>query len=180
MVSWEFGFPTTHKIDALKQSPLNYKRLMTEVHPPVLKVSTITLVLPFQGMVFIPTIFDLLPVTTVVVKPTTNNQKPKTPVHAMAGTCVSVRYDGKYRGLWGNTFRNCIMIDMSIAGKNLNVKLNKNLLHICGCTEDSQATNAAGFLIAYLARIQDGLDRLRADPRRLERLQVWYTVHRVI
>jgi hypothetical protein len=140
------------------------------------KVTTMTIIAPFKGEIYLPSIFNLLTVSPVVMLPSKSNRltKPKIPVHPVAGSIVSLRYNGTYRGVWGPSFKNAIMIDMSISGeKNINVKLSKGKMHICGPVNDKQAMDAANFLSNYLTNIQKVLDYLYENPSVIKECSEW-------
>lgn len=55
--------------------------------------------------------------------------------HMAPGSVLSLRYNKRLRGLvepGGKDFKNAIMIDFSIADKNINVRISSTCIHICG------------------------------------------------
>lgn len=127
------------------------------------------------GTVDIDSIFPLLEITRVPMPtPKKKLKRPKMPPCDIPGAILSARYKGIARGVIRNSaFRNAIIIDICNGTKNVNIKLSRKSLHICGTKSLAMATQAAELLLDQVRRVQERLDWLNQDLDRKEALFQW-------
>lgn len=131
-----------------------------------LPVTTMTFVISLKGMVNILQAFPLLEITRMQIEETSRRrQKFKIPYPGFAGAILSATYGGFTRGIVRSInpffFRNSITIDVSTANKNVNVKLSKTGIQMCGPTSEEMALEAANHIINNLHRAQDMIDYIK-------------------
>ena len=146
-----------------------------------LKVTTMTIVMPLTGSVDLDLVYPLLEITRLDMPDGKRKSgKRKIPFTGILGAILSARYKGHSRGIVknsnGNYFRNSITIDIGTAEKNINMKLSKNKIHMCGATSSAQAMSAANLLIGHLYSIQEILDHMEANPEVTQRTFDWLRV----
>lgn len=128
-----------------------------------LNATTMTVIIPLKGKIYIDLIFPLLRITKMILPIQKRaTKKFKLPYCGIPGAILSANYMGITRGIIKNTskdyFRNSITIDISTSKKNVNAKLSSNTIQICGPDSEDLAREAANHLIRHLYEIQDELD----------------------
>jgi len=90
------------------------------------------------------------------------------------GAILSVRYDDMVRGFKkAKFFKNNILIDMSVDGKNINFKLSPKSIHICGANTVGMIQRGCNLLIAIIHQTQHKLSALLKDPDHTEKCLDW-------
>ena len=142
------------------------------------KVTTMTIIMPLKGEVDLNKIFPLLEITRIELKPTRRQTKKfKIPFCGLPGAILSARYKGCIRGIIKSTqtrcFLNAITIDISTEEKNVNIKLSKSKIQMCGATSVGLARKAANYVIAKLYGIQDELDYINSHSDEADAVCNW-------
>jgi len=135
-----------------------------------LKPTTMTVVIHLQGSIFLDVIFPMLKVTSVNMPINKRHkQKCKIPNFGIPGAILSVRYSGYNRGIIKSKdtehFKNAITLDIETTLKNVNIKLIKSKMHMCGITSIKMAEEAGNYLLNQLYEIQNNLDYLSNNPQ---------------
>lgn len=142
---------------------------MSKVEFKYLKVTTMTVVMPMDGEVDLDRIFPLLEITRIDLPVTKRQtQKFKIPCCKIPGAILSARYKGITRGIVKSQskryFLNAITIDVSTLEKNVNIKLSKSKMQMCGATSLELAKQAAQYIIDHITRIQNMLEYIDNNP----------------
>lgn len=123
--------------------------------------------------------FHLLPITKMALPVVTGKNKCKLPHCSVPGSMISIRHRDKVRGLvtsTSNAFKNAVNIDISIARKNISVKLSgSNKMQMCGAKSLNDGIEAAQYIVEHLTRIQRILDSMNADPNLTQKTIDWVT-----
>ena len=142
-----------------------------------LKPTTMTLVCYLSGTIYIVNAFDLLPVVRVELPEEALHKKKKIkiPHHSVPGSFLSVRFFGSCRGIVksARSFKNSITADISVADKNLSIKLSANKIHITGATSESQGYECCNYIIGHLNKIQEELNYITLHPEECEEAISW-------
>jgi hypothetical protein len=143
-----------------------------------LRVTTMTLIAPFEGKICIDSTFALLPVTKVdLPRKKRSTKKIKIPHCGIPGAIVSMRFKGCTRGIFRSTsrrhFRNSITMDISTKQKNISLKLSKNSIHMCGPTSLEMGQEAIDYLFGYINEIQEELQYMNADTEKKQTTLEW-------
>lgn len=143
-----------------------------------LKVTTMTVVMPLKGHVDLGTVFPLLEITRLdLPTPKRQTHKYKIPFCGIPGAILSAKYSNITRGIVKSQskgyFRNSITIDMSTSEKNVNLKLSRNKIQMCGATSVELAMEAGSLIIAELYKIQDTLDYMGENPELTDAAISW-------
>jgi hypothetical protein len=114
-----------------------------------LKVTIMVVIAELEGNIDIDAIFPLLKITKVPLPETKRRTKrQRIPPCNIRGAIVSARYRGVSRGVARDSyFRNSILIDISNGTKNINIKLSRNSMHICGSKSLDMARDAVELLL---------------------------------
>lgn len=134
-----------------------------------LKVTTMTVVMPLKGEVNLDNVFPLLEITRLDLPPQKRQtQKYKIPYCNVQGAILSARYKGSTRGIIKSQnkkfFLNAITIDLSTSEKNVNVKLSKSKMQMCGATSVELAKEASDHVINKLYKIQNDIEYINNNP----------------
>lgn len=133
-------------------------------------VTTMVAVVGVSGEIFPAQAFTLLPITRVELPETKGTSKNiQLPHHPISGSVLSMRYENETRGIIlkvkkDTHFRNSITIDMSISEKNVNFRLSKSTIHMCGVRSFEQIKETANLIFKHLKVIQEALDYLHQKP----------------
>lgn len=151
---------------------------MSIMHFDSLKVTTMTVVIPLTGTINLDVVFPLLEITRFdLPPPKRQTQKYKIPYCGVSGTILSARYKGITRGIIKSqkkrSFLNAITIDISTSEKNVNLKLSKNKIHICGVKSIESAREAAQSIITKLYNVQDEMDYMNQYPDSTRSVVEW-------
>ena len=143
-----------------------------------LKVTTMTVVMPLKGMVNSDQVFPLLEITRLDLPPQKRQtQKYKIPFCKIPGAILSARYRGFTRGIIKSQnkkyFLNAITIDISTSEKNVNIKLSKSKMQMCGATSVRLAKEAAQHIIQKLYDTQDDIEYLNDHPEMTQQCLEW-------
>ena len=142
------------------------------------KVTTMTIIMPLQGEVNLDKVFPLLEITRIELKQNRRQTKKyKIPFCGIPGAILSARFKGTIRGIIKSTqtrcFLNAITIDISTEEKNVNIKLSKSKIQMCGATSVGLARKAASYIIDKLYTIQDEIDYINANSVEADRVCDW-------
>jgi len=154
---------------------------MSVVQFEYLKVTTMTVVMPLKGMVNLDMVYPLLKITRLDLPvPKRQTQKYKIPYYGIHGAILSARYKGATRGIIKSQtkshFLNAITIDLSTSVKNVNLKLSKSKMQMCGVNSDKLALEAGQYIIDELYDIQDNIDYLNAHSEEAAKVTEWLKV----
>lgn len=141
-----------------------------------LHVTTMTLVMTFTNGINKDFAFHLLPITRIDMPPTQGSGKCKLPHCSVPGSILSMRYDGKTRGIIINksrSFKNAITIDISTTKKNVNLKLSPFSIQICGASCRDDGIEAANYILGYLRSIQERLRIIQAHETKFQEEMDW-------
>lgn len=143
-----------------------------------LDVTTMTVLYNLNGIINLDTAFLLLPLADIKQENDIKKkkQRTKTPFSDIPGSIVSLRYKGLVRGynkkknskISSRFFKNSITLDISIKEKNINVKLCRSTIHMCGVKNINQSDETVEYLIKYLYEIYEMLknsDKKRTTER---------------
>jgi len=140
-------------------------------HHSDISIMTITMVGHFNGTINdIKQAFYLLPVTKVPVRvPLRPVQKIKLDHPGISGLIMSCKHGKKIRGIVRSipkgTWDNSVMIDISITEKNINAKLSRTNIQMCGCKSIEMGVETTHILIDHINLIQEGLDSIDKYPQ---------------
>jgi hypothetical protein len=140
------------------------------------KITTSTLVLTFSGKMSTECAFQLLPILRFNIPHNKRTTKVKLPHCSVPGTILSMKYRGAVRGVVKShkrAFKNSVTIDISIAKKNVNVKLSNNKMQICGATCKEDGLEASTYLIRHLRYIQWLINKLQDDLEKSKEIIKW-------
>lgn len=164
------------KIEPLKESSPEFEIIPFKKH----KVTTMTLVIPLTGIINLDAAFALLPVTPIEVEmPKSPSQKLKLPHHPVPGSILSMRYNGSSRGAAQpnkKSFKNMITIDISVKTKNLNLKLSKSNIQMCGAKSEEQAREGVGYILQHLKHIQEKFTVMNNENLKLQSTFSWIRI----
>jgi hypothetical protein len=125
----------------------------------LLKITTMTLVISLTGKINIANLFALMPITSIDLPIKKRElKKSKLPHHPVAGSILSMRYDGNIRGVMrgaGQSFKNAVTIDMSVSAKNLSLKVSNSKIQMCGASSVEQAREGCELLIKQVIEVND-------------------------
>lgn len=142
------------------------------------KVTTMTIIMPLRGEVDLDKVFPLLEITRIELKPNRRQTKKfKIPFCGLPGAILSARFKNCIRGIIKSVqtrcFLNAITIDISTDEKNVNIKLSKSKIQMCGATSVQLARRAATYVIDKLYEIQDQLDYINQNPEAADQVCDW-------
>lgn len=141
------------------------------------KVTTMTLVIPLTGNINLDAAFALLPITPVEVEmPKSASQKLKLPHYHIPGAILSMRYNGSSRGAAQpnkKSFKNMITIDISVKNKNLNLKLSKSNIQMCGAKSEEQAREGVEYILTHLKQLQEKFNIMNEDNIKFQATFAW-------
>lgn len=143
-----------------------------------IKITTMTLIIPLKGIINLEYAFWLLKITRMnIPQPKRQTHKYKIPHCSEPGSILSVRYDGKTRGITRSTssthFKHSITIDISTIAKNISIKLSSSGVHMCGAKSTEQGQEATNYVINQLIKVQDFLDFCRLNPEKKDEFLSW-------
>lgn len=126
--------------------------------------------------------YYLLPVTKIITDEGTKCTKGRLPFCHIPGSIISIggkdpktKEELPVRGLEkekksrsktkgeSESFRNSITIDISTHEKNINLKLSRESIQLCGATSQQNGAEAANYIIQYLKKTQPYLDYIREN-----------------
>lgn len=113
-----------------------------------LKITTMTLVVFFKGSIDLYAAF-LLTMRENYLCNKTKKSDIELP-HLYPGAILSNRYFGAYDGPKTSCFKNSIIMDISLKEKNVNLKLSKSKIQICGATSAKEGEEVAQYLFEKL------------------------------
>jgi len=133
-------------------------------YPPLnaVPVTTMVLIGTFSPEININILFPLLPMKDF--KPIVKNSR-KIPLPLFKkGSLISARYKGVVLGnvkfLRPRFFKNSITVDFSGSTKNINVKISKSKLHMCGIKSIDMAYESAQIILAHVQLVHQLFSRL--------------------
>lgn len=137
-----------------------------------LNVTIMVAIVELSGQIDVNSIFPLLDITRVpIVESKRRLKKPKIPTCDIKGAIVSARFKGVCRGVARESyFRNMIQIDISNGVKNINIKLGRNTMHICGTKSLDEAREAAEMLLAKIYEVDQLISQFKADPSHYDQI----------
>jgi len=141
-----------------------------------MRITTMTLVISLNAPVDIITAFHLLPITRVDITQNREASKCYLPHCSTPGAILSVRFRESIRGVIRNDskpFKNAVTIDISSTRKNISIKLSSSTIQMCGASSRNDGEEAAKFLVEHLLRMQGMLDRMQADPEKMQEMIEW-------
>ncbi|SPN78975.1 Hypothetical protein BRZCDTV_92 [Brazilian cedratvirus IHUMI] len=119
-------------------------------------VTTMVVIVSFEPLIDIDLLFPLLgmsPFKTIIK----NSKKVALPL-LKAGSLISARYKGVVLGnvqfIHPRFFKNSITVDMSTTHKNVNVKISKGKLHMCGIKNISMVHEATNLIFSHIAQAE--------------------------
>lgn len=145
---------------------------MSTVKYEHLPTTTLTIVTELKGEIDLTHLCYLLPITYLICNQP--NYK-KVPTCNVKGGIISVRYKDIMRGFPKNSrsFKNAIIIDLSMGNKNVSLKLSQKKIQLCGASSERMAIKASEIIVAYIQRIEELLIRLHKDPQKTNRTFEW-------
>src|SRR5579862_3971902 len=155
------------------------KKLISEITIPEFseqKITTSTLVLSLSGRLSAECAFQLLPVLRITLPQSKRTTKVRLPHCSIPGTILSMKYRGATRGIVKSSkrpFKNSVTIDISIAKKNVNVKLSANKMQICGATSKDDGIEAATLILKQLRYVQLVVNKMQADIEKTKEIIEW-------
>lgn len=145
---------------------------MSTVKYEHLPTTTLTIVTELKGEIDLTHLCYLLPITYLICN---QSSYKKVPTCNVKGGIISVRYKDIMRGFPKNSrsFKNAIIIDLSMGNKNVSLKLSQKKIQLCGASSERMAIKASEIIVAYIKRIEELLKRLHQDPVRTDRTFKW-------
>jgi hypothetical protein len=145
-------------------------------------ITTMTLVVTLNTEISRILAFNILPITRIPLPDQKRRSKKyKLPIHDEAGCILSMRFNGYTRGInrsYQNSYlKNSISIDISAEEKNINVKLSKHKIHMCGAKSLEQGRRTAQFIVDHLIRVQAELDYMNEDTEDRDNALKWIKSH---
>lgn len=139
-----------------------------------LNVTTMTLIALLTNNINIELAFQLLPIT--IIDNFNGSVKYKLPHCNVPGSILSMRYKNRIRGVSRNRsdpFKNSVTIDMSIAKKNISLKLSPFSVQICGASSKQDGVEAINYLLKHLLDIQSMLDYIQSNYKKFTEAVNW-------
>lgn len=137
-------------------------------------ITTMVVICDIDGIIELPEVFTLMPVTKLTLNSITKN---KLPHHPVPGSILSMRYNECIRGIVmkkkspsnanskkGSHFKNAITVDMSIEDKNVNLRLTPRSIHMTGIKSMHQAESTVDHLVRHIKNIQENIDYMQSHP----------------
>lgn len=123
-----------------------------------IKITMMVLVAELNENINIDNLFPLIPITRVL-----HNSK-KLPMCGIRGAILSARYNGVCRGLLINSyFMNSIIVDVCNGVKNMNVKISRNSMHICGSKSIDMAKDVVELLLNLITTIDEYVKKFKQN-----------------
>ncbi|SHO33585.1 Hypothetical protein BQ3484_517 [Cedratvirus A11] len=125
-------------------------------------VTTMVVIVSFEPLIDIDLFFPLLTMTRfkTILK---NSKKVALPL-LKSGSLLSARYKGVVLGdvqfVHPRFFKNSITVDMSTTNKNVNVKISKGKLHMCGIKNISMVHEATNLIFAHVVEAEKLLSKM--------------------
>lgn len=143
-----------------------------------LDVTTMTFIVNLRGSVNIDYCFPLLPITKVELPVQIRSKKKfKLPFCDRPGSILSSNYKGMTRGIIKSRssrfFRNSMTLDICTTTKNVNLKLSKKTIQMCGTKSPEMAKETTDLIISILNSIQYNLDYMNSDLERTMKTVEW-------
>lgn len=151
---------------------------MSNIEFKYIPVTTMTLVVTLSSVIERVVAFCLLPITRIdLPKQKRRSKKYKLPFHDKPGCILSMRYNGITRGIIRSNknsyLKNSISIDISVKDKNINVKLSKSKIHMCGAKSTEQGRETAQYIVDLLVNVQNELNYMNEDENRKKNTFEW-------
>jgi hypothetical protein len=125
-------------------------------------VTTMVVIVSFEPLIDIDLLFPLLTMSRfkTILK---NSKKVALPL-LKAGSLISARYKGVVLGdvqfVHPRFFKNSITVDISTTQKNVNVKVSKGKLHMCGIKNISMVHEATNLIFTHIEEAEKLLSRM--------------------
>lgn len=143
-----------------------------------LKITTMTVIVKLKGSVFIDNVFPLLNITRLdLPERKRRTKKYKLPYCGIPGAIITVKYGSETRGIIKTkskkSFLNSITIDICTSKKNINAKLSRSKIHMCGPDSEELAMETASYIIEHIERLQNELNEINKDEKLKKRSINW-------
>ena len=131
-------------------------------------VTTMTLVSTLSGEINLDPIFIMMPIKEMNL-PVKKRQvkKFKIPHYPVDGCILSMRHLGETRGIIKSEskryFKNCITIDMGGVIKNINIKLSKIKMQMCGARSIEMGMDSGNQLINLIKTINTNVNKIKSN-----------------
>lgn len=143
-----------------------------------IQIMTMVMVIHFDGLLTHENqrqIFHSIPVTrTGIVPPAKAAKKLKLPYPGHPKLIMTAKLDNKIRGVIRSypkgKWKNSVMIDISVTGKNVNIRLSKDNIHICGCKSVEMGIEAGKILIEILNETTENMKLLHENRALAKRI----------
>jgi archaellum component FlaC len=147
-----------------------------------LNATTMTVIIPLRGKIYIDIVFPLLKITKITLPIQKRmTKKFKIPFCGITGAILSASYMGMTRGIIKTRskkfFRNSVTIDICTSKKNVNAKLSSNTIQMCGPDSEELAREASIHLIEHLYTIQRELDYMNENLESAKMIVEWIKDH---
>ena len=142
---------------------------MSKIDFDYLDITTVTAIIDLKGFIRIIPAFFLIEVNRIEISPeVTAKKKFKLPEMDGPGKVISLTTkfsDGKcvVRGInKSDNFKNAVTMDVSVTGKNINLKIHGTHIHMCGVKSREMAAEAGDIVINKLLKAQQMLEYIRS------------------
>lgn len=131
-------------------------------------VTTMTLVSTLSGEINLDPTFIMLPIKEIDL-PVKKRQvkKFKIPHFPVDGCILSMRHLGETRGIIKSEskkyFKNCITIDISGEIKNINIKLSKNKMQMCGARSPEMGRDSGNQLLNLIKTVNTNVKKIKEN-----------------
>jgi hypothetical protein len=126
------------------------------------KATNMVMVTNLSSSLSLPAVFELLtimPVDFTFGAPTGKSKttRSKIPFFGFDNILVSVRFDGKSRGIrnTGGQLRNIVSIDLQFASKNIHLKISEGKIVLMGALDKEMGDGAFATTLAHLEMVND-------------------------
>lgn len=129
-------------------------------------VTTMVVIVGFTPPVDIDLLFPLLDMARLKRPIVKNSKKVSLPL-LRSGSLLSARYKGIVLGdvhfPYPRFFKNSITVDVSTSKKNINVKISKGNLQMCGIKSIDMAEETASLIFSHIRKAEALLSRIREE-----------------
>ena len=154
---------------------------MSNVNFKSLDITTVTAIVYLEGKIYVNPAFFLMEMYRIGNHTECNisSKKSKLPLMDAPGRVLSLTasFDDKtlfVRGIQrSKSLKNAKTIDISVTGKNVNLKLYENQIHMCGVTSRNMAIEAGNIIIQKINQVQDMLEYIKDHPVEMDSTIEW-------
>ena len=148
----------------------NFVNKMSDAAFKSLDITTVTAIVYLNGRIEVNPAFFLTEIYRIGDDRTNYSKKTKLPKMSEAGRVLSLTalFDDKTHFVRGikrsGSLKNAKTMDVSVTGKNINLKIYEDQIHMCGAKSKEMAIEAAEIVIQKVKQAQEMLDYIRSHP----------------